>query len=680
MQKGIYFDGNLEFKRPRTLGVSESQPQDVITSKEDDIEEIANAVFSNFENASDKANVLMNYISKVANKYVIPVPEESFEIRAAVTRFDLSDGSVITFETFQNCIAIIESLATNVDFKVIDTKVTADPLANERRIRKQLDSRFKSSDDGLLTLLLVGSQIGVLYLIHEICGLWRGPEHVSAASSWPASEPGATTEALREVAISAAVSAAVLGINNAMLYLFASQNTKKSEKTNTLIEGAISNASQIDLPPLVQMIKKAMSIEDYKVIFEYCLRYISTTNERGYEFWLSYVSARKIRYLSARNRSVGPMFSKKLYSANKGTRLQDGPLVSPGDIRMQSTDINMSGYQSTLGSIAGGLAGAINAAAVTPNISYLCAMEYESNAYIDGLSKLAQVLDTRLGNDTLCCFIRFFGGLDRDLLIKIRTVLNAYMNFQLYDLNKLLENFESALSSWITDTVLRLIYSLVQAIIDKLLRMVIEFINELAGDIQFVIECPVVLEAIQGILDAIFAIARDIDEIIKNYMASLVYNLMATVGLSGMDQGMDSTSSMYLIYKKRRFYEIIKILDAIINALETAHVFCDEPDPDNPLQISYNQIVESPLLQDLNDYLNIPSDVKNSYFKEATAVMLDDGTVIPDYSRNVIDIGSKTNPSNTIQSQDGDSYAGCINQMEHIIPKDVLKKFGNNQN
>jgi hypothetical protein len=678
MNKGIYFDGNLEFRRERTLGTAETQPVDKLPSRRDELEDLANSVFAKFENASDKANILMKYTAEVAKKYTIPVPEESFELRAAITRFDNSDGSFVTFETYQNCIALIESIATNVDFKVIDTTVTADPLANERRIKKELDTRFKSDDQGFLVLMLVASQIGVLYLIHEICGLWRGPEHVLANSTDPQDQPGAFSEAMRQVAISMAVGAALLGINNAISFLFASQGTKKDEKLTTIIEGAIGQASQVELPPLVEVVKKAMSAEDYRIIFEYCLRYISSSKDRGYEFWLAYYSARKIRYLSARNRSLGPMFSRKLYAENNGIRSVDSALVNPEDIVLRSPNMNLNDM-SPAGELALVLADAINSSVVTPNIEYLCTLEYESNAFVNGLARIAQILDTKLAQDVMCCFIRFFGGLDMDLLRKIRAILQAFLNFHLYDLTRMLENFESFIASWIEETILRLIYSLVQAIIDKLIRMVIDFITDLVGDLDFVLECPIILELIQGIIDAIIMIAEDLEEIIKNYLAALVYNLMTLIGLDDLNHGPNSNSSLYIIYKKRRIYEIVKILDAIIAAVESAHILCDEPDPDNPLKVSYTQVVESPVLADLNDYLNIPEPVRRQYFPEGTEVMLEDGTYIPDYSDNVVRIGRKVDTSVRPPVQEGESYHGCIDQMDHILPKDVLKKFSNGQ-
>jgi hypothetical protein len=678
MDKGIYFDGNLEFTRKRTIGPAEYQPLDIQKSRRDDLEDLANAVFTKFENASDKANILMRYSAEVAKKYTIPVPEESFEIRSAVARFDGSDGSLVTFETYQNCIAIIESIATNVNFKVIDTKVTADPLANERRIKKELDNRFKSDDQGFMVLMLVASQIGTLYLIHEICGLWRGPEHVLANAADPADQPSVLGEAAREIAISMAVGAALLGINNAMAFLFASQGTKKDEKLTTLIEGAIGQASQIELPPLVEVVKKAMSSEDYRVIFDYCMRYIGGSKERGYEFWLAYYTSRKIRYLSARNRSLGPMFSRKLYAENNGIRSIDSSLVDPDSIVMRSPDINVEGM-SLAGQLAIGLSDAINASVVRPNIEYLCTLEYESNAFVNGLARIAQILDSKLAQDVICCFIRFFGGLDIEILRKIRAVLNIFINFHLYDLTRMLENFETFISSWIGETIMRLIYSIVQAIIDKLIRMVADFLFDLAGDLDFVIECPIILELIQGILDAITMIAEDLEKIIKNYLAALVYNLMSLIGLDGLDHGISSNSSIYIVYKKRRIYEIIQILDAIIAAVESAHILCDEPDPDNPLKVSYTQVVESPALKDINDYLNIPEPVRRQYFPEATEVMLEDGTYLPDYSDNVVRIGRKVDTSVRPPVQEGESYHGCIDQMDHILPKDVLKKFSNGQ-
>jgi hypothetical protein len=243
----------------------------------------------------------------------------------------------------------------------------------------------------------------------------------------------------------------------------------------------------------------------------------------------------------------------------------------------------------------------------------------------------------------------------------------------------MLENFESFIASWIEETILRLIYSLVQAIIDKLIRMVIDFITDLVGDLDFVLECPIILELIQGIIDAIIMIAEDLEEIIKNYLAALVYNLMTLIGLDDLNHGPNSNSSLYIIYKKRRIYEIVKILDAIIAAVESAHILCDEPDPDNPLKVSYTQVVESPVLADLNDHLNIPEPVRRQYFPEGTEVMLEDGTYIPDYSDNVVRIGRKVDTSVRPPVQEGESYHGCIDQMDHILPKDVLKKFSNGQ-
>lgn len=643
----FFADGDFTFRRPRTLDPSQQEVAPEAAANQRKPEEVnqdfVNAIYDSYRRAMEKATILLPAISKVANKYTIPVDINSIEVRRAVIRQDpdVPDGSIITFDLFTRMVDIVERQAQAVDFDVINTKVIADPLATERTIRKRIDSRVGDSE--ISSLLLVGANILVLFILHEITGIWRGTEHTAAqpktAGPFPTETISSMGEAIREAAVGVAAANIILGLNQALMTLALNDGNSDAPNANTIVQGALAEAKQVKLPPLLETAKTVLGLDDYKLIIKYVIKYVSETTERGYEFWWAYIMTRRTRYLSALNLSFAPIFSKKEYSIKNLQWDIDKPWVEPDDIQLNPIGVSSTpspDYLSTQ------LVSLLNRSVVQPTDAYLCAMDYEASNFERGLNYVAQVLDTKIARDAICCLVRFLGNIDADLLKKIAAILRIFLNNNMIDLSATMTNFMSLLASWIRDTLIRLLMTLIQSILDKIAKLVAKFINELAGDLKFLIECPLIMDLIMGIIDAIDAIIQDLEEILENYVTGIVLNTMVSLGLNEFDASNKGLRPGLLrIHRKRSISRILRILDAIISVLEQDIRLCEEDDGLNRpgTTITFNQAIDSPLIGDLEDYLDIPQVIKDKYFADAVEIRFEDGTYIPPYTKGVVDIG-----------------------------------------
>lgn len=639
---------NFDFRRPRFLEqVTPSDTSNTPSEIRKQNQYIIDASYHSYEKTSDKANIILTQAEKVAEKYTIPVPVESTEVRQAVIRQEESgDGSVITFDLFKRMLSIVEDMATNVSYDIIDTAVLSDPNANSRIIRQKLDSRLDGEDE-ILALLMVGSEILTLYLIHQITGMWRGTEHILAAPK-EGSGLGAVvieqispiTEALQEAAIGLAVAQLVIGINGILANMFLQDGNNRSNGKLS-VTGAISQAKQIDLPPLLKSIRKALGINDYKVILSYCINYITQTNEKGYEFWYAYLITRKIRYLSSRALSSASMFSEEKIKKQVGYTT-DGALVDPLSLKNQGSNFIRTEGPSTLpGKLADELQTLVNKSLVEPTDNFVCSQDYEANSFERGLDIVAQVLDTKLSKDVICCLVRFLGHIDVDLLRKMRAILSIFLNSQARYFSGMIENLSAYLLNWVRETVVRLIMELVQAILDKIYRLVAEFLADLEGDFGALEDCPLIVELIQALLDALEIVMQDIEELVYNFIRTIEFNISLSAGLSEIDGG--QRFAFMIIHKKRSIRRLIYLIDRVLYYLESGIELCDKEElvlKDNNKAVSYDIILDSSEIGDIDEYLNLSPQVKASYFATAKQVNFQDGTFLPDYEIGELQINS----------------------------------------
>lgn len=663
------FPKELDFslRRPRLLEPSQGNQrsaEDPMTIKKNR-QYYTDATTSTYRRVSDKANIIINAAAEVAKKYSIPVVEESSEIRAAVNRQDpgSNEGSVISFDLFVRMLDIVEGMAERVDYDIIDDRVIGDPAANQRTIRKKLDSRFDDDNDGLLALLLVGGQIMTLYMIHLINGTWRGPEKVAASPT----EPAAFIEGLREMTVGLAASTLIAGVNSHLAALFTEQGNYDTN-TKTLVSGALADYRQTELPPIVQRANVILGIDDHKIILKYAIKYIAETQDRGYEFWFAYMTARRTRFLSSRSLRSAPMFSEVEFAKNNYS-IDESPGSSFDEIP-QNVLLNQIGPNSLLGNLASELQNGLNNSIVTPTDEFLCAQDYESNGFEKGLNFLAQVLDTRLSRDVLCCLVRFLSNVDTDLLNKIRAVLGIFLNTNTIHLAATLENFTPFLVNWVRDTFMKLIMELVQTILDKIYRVINDFLFDIEGDLGALEGCPLIIELIQSILDALDIIIQDVEELVKNYTLQIELNLSTHFGLTDDIEVAGARGGLIKVHKKRSLRRLLAIIDGIIGVLDSGFVLCDSEEADQydqangPRIVTYDEILDSPGILDLEDYLDIPSDVKNKYFSDAYEVRLPDGTILPNYEVGELQIG-------TVET---DTQAECHREFPEEFIRDAVAR------
>lgn len=648
MYEDFFFDGNYEVKKPRKLDPPSPAPSGDKEQLRERTEVRVNTLYARYEKASDKANILMKHTEKVASKYSIPVPKESIELRQILSILG-EDQNQITFALFKRCISSIESQSLNLNYDVIDTRVSADPMANERIIKRKLEGG--GDDDSIL--LLVASQIFALYSIHLISGLWRSPE--TAATAPPFSIP----ESIRQAVVGLAASFAILGINESLANALADGFNTIPKET---IQGALSQAKQVKLPPLIEKAREYSRRDYYKAITSFCIRYVSSTQEPGYEFWLAYIVAAKNRYIAQRQRSLAPQFSSKhRLNEFESDRIED-PVIGSGSIGGFN---RRDGIQSE---IARGLVDTLNRAVTLPTDEYLCAQEFEISNIEYALNGMAQILDTKFTRDLICCLVRFFGPLDKELLKKIRAILSAYLNFVMIDLNATMINFEAYLVSWIKDTFIRLILSLINSIIDHIVSTLIDFVNDLIIDINALHECPLVLEAIQAVIDGIMRIMADLKEIASNYAISIVYNSMISLGLNDLDAANTGRMpGMWRVHDKRNIRRIIRLLDKIIQLIDSGNTLCDAEADHRRSQITYDEFIDNYGVNDDEQFLELPQPIKENYFKDAVAISSPKGSYLPPLIDGYKDIGDPNSTNKT----------DCMTLVKTMLPPEIVAAYGN---
>jgi hypothetical protein len=656
------------FVRPHTL----EDPQEIEKFQQ----RLLDSTYQAYQRASDKANIIMKYAARVARKYKIPLREESAEIRQAVLRQDPdSKGSYISFDLFLRMTDIVEGMASRVTYDIIDNRVIADPNANERIIRKQLDSRFDDDEDGMLALLLVGGQLLTLYLIHVVTGMWRSAEKpqaaVKTAGPLPCENASPFVEAIKEAAIGMATSAVILGVNQALAFLFMGSEGTTDYDPSEIRDGAIGKAKQTTLPPILGRIKKIMGLDDHKIILDHSIKYIAETDERGYEFWWAYFVSRRTRYTSNRALNSAPMFSKKHHA--KQNYSVDTAIVDPNSVQEieRPEFVGASGPQGFLENLAAGLQDSLNASIVRPTDEFLCANDYEAVGFEKGLNALAQIIDSKLARDVLCCLIRFLGNIDVEILKKIRAVIGIFLNAQIIHLAGTLGNFIAYLLSWVRDTVIRLIMELVQAILDKIYDLLAKFLVDISADLGILEVCPLILQLIQAVLDALDLIFRDIEEVIKNYVTALQLNLFVQFGLADLQGEYGGHGGLIKIHKKRSLRRLLVIIDGIIEVLESVSILCDVEERDNLEKqglhtVTFDEILDSPEITDVEEYLDIPQEIKETYFADAYEIRLGDGDVLPDYQIGEVRLEAFGDSSGTLE---------CKRDLSDDVIRQAVQKY-----
>ena len=681
----FFFDGDYSVRRRRVLDDFRNDTRSILddpVDREEATQQYLNSIYETYESASDKASIIMEYAERVARKYTIPVPEGAAELRKSVARQDpdSDEGAIITFDLFQSCIDIIESQAERVDYRVINTKVI-DEGAESRTIQKLIDKRL-DDDDSLAFLALFAVQFTTLWAISEITGIWRAAEIAESVSTFAKAQRnvakaaetiapiagslvsifggptlGAAAAAVAEnqnvyepiavkialehsgTAVSTfftglAISLAIGVFDELMLRLLLTEGQPDVDtETEATISGIISTAKQTELPPLVGKMRTAMGINDYMAITRYVIKFISKSPDRGYDFWYAYFMSRRSRHQVNRSLSHAPMFSKERFARNNYGWDVDGPLVNPDDIGV-SDPLLSGGGLGLAESLGVELIGDLRNAIVRPMDDYACVMDREASAVDKGLDFMAQVLDTRLSRDVICCFIAVFGKIDTKVLKAISAILNLRMNALVFDMNLVLNNYIAKLVVWVVDAVIKQVLALIQMIFDKVIKLILDFITQQMTDLEFLIRCPLVMQVIQAIIDAINIIKRDLEEVVSNYLHALGFELMISLSLE--DVG-NSKSALHRVYKKRWMRAITRLLDAIISALDEGAYICadrDEEDlsgipPDSV--ITLDELVGSALVDDLDDYLEIPADVRASHFPTAVEYTFQDGTKLPAY-------------------------------------------------
>lgn len=657
--RDYFFEGDFNIRRKRILDHVDGRMRDLNKlrlSDEEESQRFINNVFSAYERASDKANIIIKNAARVADKYTITVPVESNDVRMAVHRQDpegSNRGEFLTFELFTRCADKIEDQATRVSFDLVDTRVSVDPVGNELRVRGKIDAEI-ANDGDLGFILALGAQFLTLYLIHEITGMWRGPEKIQAAqvAAGPLAVETATPflETLREMAIGMAVGFTVMGINETLAFLLADQGADKSLDRDKFVQGAIGQASQVDLPPLTQTAIKAIGINDHMTIMKFAMKFVSATPDRGYEFWLAYMIARRTRYFSKRALSMKSIYSRKAYASKNLGFTSDGALIEPDDVVLQDPNLaNSPGGTNFVEFLAAGVVSTLNSSVTRPHDSFLCVADEESSGFEDSLNEIAQVLDTKLVRDAICCLVRFLGNLDVSMLEKIAVLMRVYLNAQVNLLNLRIENFLTALLNWVKSTILRMIAAIIQQIIDKIARLILDLLLDLVEHINILMECPLIMDLINAILDAVYKILLDLEELINRLIIDVVLDGLLGLRLNVPEQmksSETSSSGLYHVHKKRSINNILRILERILSTLTDSITICEDDEVEQLRAegrqfITFDDLTDE-LTEDLNDYLDIPQDVKEAYFSDAKPIRLQDGSLLPDYRDGAIRLGTYT--------------------------------------
>ena len=393
-------------------------------SQEDEALSGSKKVFDELKENINLGNELLDLLDEKCKASHIPVPEELQNIRAAVSRKDPlePEGARISFELF--LLGVKKYEAIKLEYRLMVSQTLA--YSENHEISNTLKTKLKKKtlaginpDD----ILLFTSLWFLNYMESKYQQVFTLSDITSIAS------------AHSEGAGPAAVGAAKLGIAFAFaaaLDVIYDNLGRKVPRSSIQTEGETLSEGEARLEELA--IKK-IGENDFDIIIDYVVKYISASKDSRYGPWISYLSTRQARNASIDAYSYYPSYSSQTF-------LKTNNAFSDGNEDFVENSKGEEFMESLKNQLQTNFTGILESSG-----THLRNISAESKVT---LQTSAQISSYRLTKDQICCFVRIMTmnkSIDRKHLKLFKGLVNIYSNTLSVDVyetfaNKLINNIK----------------------------------------------------------------------------------------------------------------------------------------------------------------------------------------------------------------------------------------------
>lgn len=530
-------------------------------------------LFDGFVYQINRATALLKTVEPEAQKLSVPVDIDAVQVREAIRRrAPGNDGSTIPFDLYKDMIEFYIQSGRKVSFEILG-ELTGDIGTDAQKIKKYV----KSGGKGLSAMeefLLYADKWLILFMLNRLIGQMQGQEHRECTAP---KTPQGTEEGpigVREQ-LAAAALMLILGLEDKHV-IFATQMINGDRPPPV---DFIHKARATKMDELGRAFIEAQGAQDHVLITGYADNYISR-HPIGYESWMAYRDLKNMREDAAITYVHAREYSK------------DHQLLMDYEYKGKHTDPGVGFF--------GRLAG------VQVMTTPMTAVHYNALATkligLDvGTSSIAQVLTSGIGADIICCLARFLSRQDVKRLKKIRHMLAVADAAMGGGLNSQMDPL--SLMDYITQALIQQAVTYVERIFDQAVLDVQDwFLAKDSKDWDALYECPLIMDLIDLVMQAIHRLKAIIHNMISKYLGNITANYQGIFRRWGS------------LYDMRRGGTILSVLDAIIANIEMCADFRDKPGdggdsvPPDP--------ADDPGLTNLGPKpLHLPADVVERFFK-----------------------------------------------------------------
>lgn len=333
MPRKVFSKKSIDFKRVR-------RPRNVQNNPPVQPEPVPESIsaFQDVEEVRDKASTLREEIHRVSITQSIPVPQDNLPLVNAVRRQDGgSDGKFVSFDLYLRAYA---SKQAPRELKTDEIRTKIDFLA--RQPEKKLSEAILSTRADLTPDLaqFVQSQASYLYILQMMQGGLQALEtSKQTATKLPNGSEGPAT--LSSIALSIAFLAEYTDNTiDAIKRMFQefSQGSSDIEAAAKLAEGETFKDF-----PLAKAVIQSKAPSDFDLIYDFSLRFLTSTRKAGYEGWivypdvlsiekdLSYDLSQKDRYIVGKPEVDPAVFKMSSFRAKSHAKTLDYIATSLGE-------------------------------------------------------------------------------------------------------------------------------------------------------------------------------------------------------------------------------------------------------------------------------------------------------------------------------------------------------------
>jgi hypothetical protein len=531
------YEGIQELERQRRI--TELPPSELNVPLPDP-EQLASEVFRDFARIGNKAKVLAVAAGEHAKKLWIPVPEAAVTLRGAVKRKDqTSDGSRVSFDLFKDAIEFMEKRREAINLDMFEN-VTGSLIVDEEIITEQM-AGVENPDLDPEELMMFVSPLILLFTLNHLLGPYKAQDsgQVAAGKLPPSTEVGPV------------IAQTVIGIVMQLLLYGISERALKNMLANSSniqdVDMVIEQAKRQAPTRMQELAARKVGEGDYELILRHSMDYLARTVKPGYEMWVGYYEARRIRHEAVISWSSGPLYSRDAALQAHG---QQPGTITPNDMELNA-DINR----------------AIAESIVPANTTYLCALK-EQTVRLDGaLDTMGQVLSSRFGQDSLCCLGLYLSWQTHDWIARSAKLLRIFLgvqgaNLQL-DFGRLLDNLLNVLQERIRMAII----NLKDRITAQISQPVLEGLGTTNDDEWgFLFHCPLIRGLVLTLLRAVDSIADGLIDLVEGF----------TVSWDGQ-YGPRFQTRWMVIHTRRQVIAMLEILSYVLDAIDRGTICVDTP-------------------------------------------------------------------------------------------------------